>query len=179
MEIRLEIDQSKLDYDEINKKILEKIDNLSSEDILKFAYPKTYMSYYEDEFPEDRPNNLSKLITETILASIMTKEDDGDFQIFNEKTGSLTARGENMVNREFQMVFKNHINKLMKPIIESEEINKLLVDSFFNHIAAIFVQALRDYCDSTIYTHKSQDDSVKQILQEQINEIKSRFNMYY
>ena len=179
MEIRLEIDQSKLDYDEINKKLLEKIDGLSSEDVLRFAYPKTYMGFYGGcNFPEDESNNLTELITERLISSIMMQEDGNDFKVFDENNGKLTYKGLDMVTREFQNVFRKHINSIMKPIIESEELNKLLVDTFFKNIAGIYVQVLKEYCNESIYSHETHDEHVRQILQGQIDEIKSRFNMY-
>lgn len=180
MEIRLEIDQSRLDYDEINKKILEKIDGLSSEDVLRFAYPKISSYEYRYEDDEDEPNSLTKLITRNIISSILTNQPSGKGdKIFNENTGELTYVGSSLVDTEFRLAFKKHISELMKPITESDEINKLLIDTFFNSIAAIYVQVLRDYCEHITYNQETQDERVRSQLQSQIDEIKSRFNMYH
>ena len=168
MEIRLEIDQSKLDYDEINKKLLEKIDGLSSEDVLRFAYPKTYMGFYGGgNFPEDESNNLTELITERLISSIMMQEDGNDFKVFDENNGKLTYKGLDMVTREFQNVFLT---------------NSQFADlqALYPRMGLVYIERLSQYMASTGKNYRNHYATIKSwIAQDSKKSPASKFDYSY
>ena len=170
MKIELNIDPEKLDYDEINRIIKEK---LGAEDMDTFI-SNIIDSPREEEGVDVRTELVVELMKET--ASYIFRRYNEVYLDTSDYT--LTDRGKRAVQDAVAIAIRGEVDKILTPLVESEDFKKFVLTSFSNIFPNILFERMRNDAKTVIdieYSNYMKDLVIKN--RDELNHIMQRFNL--
>ena len=135
MEITINIDPSRIDYDEINKLIIDKIIGTDED-----AFIKTIIDS-RDEYC--RLSDKDKIIDSLIRITerrVLSKYNDS----YVSEYGDLTERGKEAVRKSVNETIAEKVNEILSPIVNTDEFKKFVLDTFSDNFSKVMLQELRN-----------------------------------
>ena len=135
MEITINIDPSRIDYDEINKLIIDKIIGTDED-----AFIKTIIDS-RDEYC--RLSDKDKIIDSLIRITerrVLSKYNDS----YISEYGDLTERGKEAVRKSVNETIAEKVNEILSPIVNTDEFKKFVLDTFSDNFSKVMLQELRN-----------------------------------
>ena len=135
MEITINIDPSRIDYDEINKLIIDKIIGTDED-----AFIKTIIDS-RDEYC--RLSDKDKIIDSLIRITerrVLSKYNDS----YVSEYGDLTERGKEAVRKSDNETIAEKVNEILSPIVNTDEFKKFVLDTFSDNFSKVMLQELRN-----------------------------------
>ena len=170
MEITINIDPSRINYDEINKLIIDKIIETDKDTFIKtiIGSSDAYCRLSEEDKIIDR---LIKITEERVLS----KYEDS----YVSKYGSLTERGKDAIKKAVNETIAEKVNEILSPIINTDEFKKFVLDTFSDNFSKVMLQELRSVVKRTAFVDDA-DFMNERIndLDNRVNELLNRLNIY-
>ena len=135
MEITINIDPSRIDYDEINKLIIDKIVGTDKDDFIKTIIDS------RDEYC--KLSDKDKIIDELIRITekhVLSKYKDSHVSEY----GDLTERGKEAVRKAVDEAITEKVNEILSPIVNTDEFKKFVLDTFSDNFSKVMLQELRN-----------------------------------
>ena len=170
MEITINIDPSRIDYDEINKLIIDKITE-TGEDALIKTIIDSYDGYCKLSDKNEIIDSLIRITEKRVLA----KYEDS----YVSGYGALTERGKNAIRKAVDETISEKVNEILSPIINTDEFKKFVLDTFSDNFSKVMLQELRSVVKRTAFVDDA-DFMNERIndLDNRVNELLNRLNIY-
>lgn len=171
MEITINIDPSRIDYDEINKLIIDKIIETDKDTFIKTIID-SYDAYCIVSNNDKIINSLIKITEEHVLS----KYEDS----YVSKYGALTERGKEAIRKAVNETIAEKVNEILSPIVNTDEFKKFVLDIFSDNFSKVMLQELRSevkraaFVDDVDFMNNRIND-----LNNRVNELLNRLNIYY
>ena len=161
MEITINIDPSRIDYDEINRLIIDKIVGTDND-----AFIKTILDS-RDEYCKlsDKDKIIDHLIKIT-EKQVLSKYDDS----YASGYGTLTERGKEAVRKAVNEAIVEKVNEILSPIVDTDEFKKFVLDAFSDNFSKVMLQELR----SVVRRAVTVDEAA--VMRASINDLNNKVN---
>lgn len=162
MEITINIDPSRIDYDEINKLIIDKIIGTDED-----AFIKTIIDS-RDEYC--RLSDKDKIIDSLIRITerrVLSKYNDS----YISEYGDLTERGKEAVRKSVNETIAEKVNEILSPIVNTDEFKKFVLDTFSDNFSKVMLQELRNEVRRAVTINEAE------IMKASINDLNHRVNL--
>ena len=138
MKVEINIDPERIDYDEINKTIIKRLENIPQDELLKelFNASNSVSWAYDDEIS----TSMNKTITNWIIDKITSSFND----VYCDSRGMLTSNGKNIMKNSIEEGFRSKIFSIVNPIIEDPEFKNTIIDFIRNNSGAILYRLITE-----------------------------------
>lgn len=133
MEITINIDPSRIDYDEINKLIIDKIVGTDKDAFIKNIIDS------RDEYHRLNEDKIIDELIEITGKHALSKYNDS----YVSEYGTLTERGKEAVKKAVNEAITEKVNEILSPIVNTDEFKKFVLDTFSDNFSKIMLQELR------------------------------------
>lgn len=171
MKVEINIDPERIDYDEINKTIIKRLENIPQDELLKelfSASDKVYFAY-DDEIS----TSMNKIITNWIIDKITSSFND----VYCDSNGKLTTNGKNIMKNSIEEGFRSKIFSIVNPIIEDPEFKNIIIDFIRNNSGAILYKLITENYISAFSMIEASDMERRADIESKINSICSRLGV--
>ena len=134
MEITINIDPSRIDYDEINKLIVDKIIDTDKDTFIKSIMDSSD-EYCKLSSKDKIIDNLIRITEKRVLS----KYNDS----YISEYGALTERGKEAVRKAVNETIAEKVNEILSPIVNNDEFKKFVLDTFSDNFSKVMFQELR------------------------------------
>ena len=170
MEITINIDPSRIDYDEINKLIIDKIIGTDED-----AFIKTIIDS-RDEYC--RLSDKDKIIDSLIRITekrVLSKYEDS----YVSEYGDLTTRGKEAIKKVVDETISEKVNEILSPIVNTDEFKKFVLDIFSDNFSKVMLQELRSEVKRAAFIDDVEFMKVRiSDLDNRVNALLNRLNIY-
>lgn len=135
MEITINIDPSRIDYDEINKLIVDKIIDTDKDTFIKSIMDSSD-EYCMLSSKDKIIDNLIRITEKRVLS----KYNDS----YISEYGALTERGKEAVRKAVNETIAERVNEILSPIVNNDEFKKFVLDTFSDNFSKVMLQELRN-----------------------------------
>ena len=170
MEITINIDPSRIDYDEINKLIIDKIIETDKDTFIKNII-ESNDAYYRLSGKDKIIDYLIKITEKHVLS----KYNDS----YVSEYGALTERGKEAVRKAVNENISEKVNEILSPIVNTDEFKKFVLDTFSDNFSKVMLQELRNEVKRAVTVDEA--DFMKACINDlnnRINVLFHKFNMY-
>lgn len=133
MEITINIDPSRIDYDEINKLIIDKIVGTDKDAFIKNIIDS------RDEYHRLNEDKIIDGLIRTTEKHVLSKYKDS----YVSEYGDLTDRGKEAVRKAVNEAITEKVNDILSPIVNTDEFKKFVLDAFSDNFSKVMLQELR------------------------------------
>lgn len=170
MEITINIDPSRINYDEINKLIIDKIIETDKDTFIKtiIGSSDAYCRLSEEDKIIDR---LIKITEERVLS----KYEDS----YVSKYGSLTERGKDAIRKAVNETIAEKVNEILSPIVNTDEFKKFVLDIFSDNFSKVMLQELRSEVKRAAFVDDIEFTKARiSELNDDVNILLNKLNIY-
>ena len=170
MEITINIDPSRIYYDEINRLIINKIIETDKDTFIK--------NIIDSRDNYCRLSGKDKIIDDLIKITekhILSKYNDS----YVSEYGALTERGKEAVRKAVNENISEKVNEILSPIVNTDEFKKFVLDTFSDNFSKVMLQELRNEVKRAVTVDEA--DFMKDCINDlnnRINVLLHKFNMY-
>ena len=170
MEIAINIDPSRIYYDEINRLIINKIIETDKDTFIK--------NIIDSRDNYCRLSGKDKIIDDLIKITekhVLSKYNDS----YVSEYGALTERGKEAVKKAVNENISEKVNEILSPIVNTDEFKKFVLDTFSDNFSKVMLQELRNEVKRAVTVDEA--DFMKACINDlnnRINVLLHKFNMY-
>ena len=170
MKVEINIDPERIDYDEINKTIIKRLENIPQDELLKELFNASSRVYYEDD---DISTTMNKTITNWIIDKITSSFND----VYCDSHGMLTPNGKNIMKNSIEEGFRSKIFSIVNPIIEDPEFKNIIIDFIRNNSGGILYKLITEEYVNAFSMIEASDMERRANIESKINSICSRLGV--
>ena len=162
MKITINIDPSRIDYDEINKLIIDKIIETDKDTFIKTIIGSS------DAYCRlsDKDKIIDRLIKIT-EKHVLSKYEDS----YVSNYGALTERGKEAIKKVVDETISEKVNEILSPIVNTDEFKKFVLDTFSDNFSKVMLQELRNEVRRAVTINEAE------IMKASIDDLNHRVNL--